>query len=252
MRLTVLGGDGGVGAEQRTSCFQIDDDILIDAGTGLGDLDLDAMAAIDHILLTHIHMDHIACLPLMLDGVITRRQRPVEVHVPGADHEKLKRHIFNNVIWPDFTVIPSAENPVVRLAPMAAAYDFDGRRIGLLPANHHGESVGFWFDHGNGRLVFSGDTGPCPEFWKAVNAMDDVRCLIIECSFPNALEGIALASGHLTPALLAAELEQLDGEPKIYVSHIKPVGRAEVHAEIAALNMAREIEFLEHGQVIAI
>ena len=117
MRLNVLGADGGIGKGCRTSCFLIDDDILIDAGTGIGDLDPDAMAKIDNIFLSHIHMDHIACLPLLIDTAFTKRQSPVTIHVPGDDRAKLIEHIFNTIIWPDFTRIPSTENPAARIVP---------------------------------------------------------------------------------------------------------------------------------------
>lgn len=251
VRLSVMGADGGIGKGFRTSCFLIDDDILIDAGTGLGDLDPDRMEKIDHIFLSHIHMDHIACLPLLIDTVITKRQSPITVHVPGDDRRNLTRHIFNGVIWPDFTRIPSPENPVSRLVALSdQPYDINGRRIGALPVNHHGEAVGYWLDGGNGKLVFTGDTGPCEAFWQGVNALEDVRHLIIECSFPNAFENLALKTGHLTPALLEAELRQLKGSPEILATHMKPMGRDEVLKEISALSTPHDIGIIERGQVI--
>ena len=251
MRINALGTDGGIGTDCRTSCFLIDDDILIDAGTGLGDLDSDAMAKIDNVFLSHIHMDHIACLPLLLDTVITKRHSPVTVHVPGNDHRKLGQHIFNNVIWPDFTRIPSSEDPVARIIPLTdEPYDLDGRRIGTLPVNHHGEAVGYWLDGGNGSLVFTGDTGPCEAFWQAVNTLEDVRHLIIECSFPNAYEELALKTGHLTPTLLEAELQQLTASPTIFVTHMKPFGKADILEEISAQTTPYELGIIEQGQII--
>jgi len=249
--LNILGTEGGIGEGSRTSCFLIDDDILIDAGTGLGDLELDAMVRIDHIFLSHIHMDHIACLPLLIDTVVTKRQSPVTVHVPGDDHEKLMRHIFNGVIWPDFTRIISPENPAVRIVPLSEQpYDLNGRRIGTLPVNHHGESVGYWVDGGDGVLVFTGDTGPCDAFWQGVNALSDVRHLIIECSFPNALEELALHTGHLCPALLATELGQLKGTPDVFATHMKPMYKVEILKEISELSTPHDINILEKGQII--
>ena len=249
--LRVLGADGGIGKGCRTSCFLIDDDILIDAGTGLGDLDPDTMARIDNIFLSHIHMDHIACLPLLIDTVSTKRREPITVHVPGDDYTELTRNIFNDIIWPDFTRVPSPEHPAVVFVPVThSPYDLNGRHIGTLPVNHHRGSVGYWLDGGNGALVFTGDTGPCEAFWQAVNALPDVRHLLIDCSFPNAFEETALKTGHMTPALLETELRQLRGDPIILATHLKPVSKSEVLKEIAALSTPRDIGILERGQVI--
>ena len=250
VRLSVLGADGGIGKGCRTSCFLIDDDILIDAGTGLGDLASGTMAKIDNIFLSHIHMDHIACLPLLIDAVFRKRQSPITIHVPGEDHTKLTQHIFNGVIWPDFTRIPSSENPAVRIVSLAPPCDIKGRRIGALSVNHHGAAVGYWIDGGNGALVFTGDTGPCEAFWQGVNALPDVRYLIIECSFPNAFEELALKTGHLTPALLESELRQLKGNPVILATHMKPMGKAEILKEISAMSTPHDIGILKKGQVI--
>ena len=253
MRVRVLGADGGIGKDKRTSCFLIDDDILIDAGTGLGDLDHEAMLKIDHIFLSHIHMDHIACLPLLVDAVMTGRQTPITVHVPGNDRDKLFRHIFNGTIWPNFARIPSPEHPVMRMEALNDhPYEFNEMRLGTLPVNHHGEAVGYWLQGESGKLVFTGDTGPCEAFWQSVNNLTDVRYLLVECSFPNSLEKIALKTGHLTPNLLDTELRQLAGEPAILATHIKPVFRADVLQEISALSTPHEISILERGQEIVL
>lgn len=251
MRLNVLGADGGIGKGRRTSCFLFDDDILIDAGTGLGDLEPEAMAKIDNIFLSHIHMDHIACLPLLVDSVLAIRQSTISVHVPGSNHEDLAQHIFNNVIWPDFTQIPSIDQPSISFFPLTdTIYDLGGRRLGSLPVDHHGEAVGYWVDGGDGQLAFTGDTGPCPAFWQAVNALPDIRYVIVECSFPSAMEGLALKTGHLTPALLTHELEQLDSRPVVLATHMKPFAKERIVEEIGALSTPHDIAILECGQIV--
>jgi ribonuclease BN (tRNA processing enzyme) len=54
-----------------------------------------------------------------------------------------------------------------------------------LPANHTVPAVGYQVDSGQGSLVFTGDTGPCPELWQYVNQIRNLRYLIIECAFSN-------------------------------------------------------------------
>ncbi|MDB5730818.1 MAG: 3,5-cyclic-nucleotide phosphodiesterase, partial [Variovorax sp.] len=68
MKVRVLGCSGAIARDCRTTSFLIDDDLLVDAGTGVGDLTLDEMAGIDDVFLTHSHFDHIASLPMMLDA----------------------------------------------------------------------------------------------------------------------------------------------------------------------------------------
>lgn len=80
MKLTVLGCDGGIGGARHTTCLKLGAHALIDAGTGLGSLSLAEMAAIDHVFLSHAHLDHVALLPLLVDSVGAARTRPLEVH----------------------------------------------------------------------------------------------------------------------------------------------------------------------------
>ncbi len=250
-RLTAYGSDGGIAGDCRTSCLLIDDDILIDAGTGLGDVPNEAMAKIDNIFLSHVHMDHIACLPLLIDTVLLQRQSPVTVHVPAGDETTLMQHVFNGIIWPDFTCIPSPEKPGLRIEPISdTPYEINGRRIGILPVNHHGEAVGFWIEGNEGKLAFTGDTGPCDDFWRAVNELENVRSVVVECSFPNDLEELAINTGHLTPLLMAAGLDMLEEVPEVYATHMKPFAKAKIREEISALSPRYEIGILENGQTI--
>ena len=47
--------------------------MLVDAGTGVGDLTLDELARIDHILISHSHLDHVLAIGLLADSVIRAR-----------------------------------------------------------------------------------------------------------------------------------------------------------------------------------
>ena len=114
MKVRVLGCSGAIAKDCRTTSFLIGDSILLDAGTGVGDLTLEEMGKIDHVLLTHSHLDHVAALPLMLDAVSSQRRHPVQVHALAATISALQTHVFNNVIWPDFSAIPSAASPFLQ------------------------------------------------------------------------------------------------------------------------------------------
>ena len=225
MKIRILGCSGGIGGPHlRTTSFLIDQDILIDAGTGVGDLSFSELLQIDHVFITHSHLDHVTSLAFIVDSVGDRRDRPLIVHATQATIEILHTHIFNWVIWPDFTVLPSEDKPFLIFSPIHAgqAIDIGGRKITPLPANHTVPAVGYQIDSGRGSLVFSGDTGPCPNFWAAVNKIENLRYLIIECAFPNREMQLAKASLHLCPSMLMDELAQLERAAKILITHLKP------------------------------
>ena len=225
MKLRVLGCSGGIGGRhQRTTSFLLDHDILIDAGTGVAELSIAELAAIDHVFLTHAHLDHIVSLPLMIDAVGDRRSKPLTVHAIPAVLDMLRQHIFNWSIWPDFSVLPSAEQPFMRYHAIetGAAVGIDGRSITALPVDHTVPAVGYCLDSGAASLVFSGDTGPCDAFWQALNRLDRLRYLIIECAFSNQEQGLAKMSKHYCPDLLARELLKLNHRCEIHITHLKP------------------------------
>jgi ribonuclease BN (tRNA processing enzyme) len=113
MKIRVLGCSGAIAKDCKTTSFLIDDDVLIDAGTGVGDLTLDEMCAINHVFLTHSHLDHVAALPLMVDAVASQRTAALKIYALAGTIAALKAHIFNNVIWPDFSVIPTVAAPFI-------------------------------------------------------------------------------------------------------------------------------------------
>ncbi len=202
----------------------VDHDILIDGGTGVGDLSLAELALIDHVFVTHSHLDHIACIPLMVDTVGEMRNRPLTLHATKATLEIIRSHIFNWSIWPDFSEIPDAENPFLRYRQirLGQATEIAGRRIVAVPANHTVPAVGYHLDSGQGSLVFSGDTTSNDALWKVVNKIRNLRYLIIETAFSNRERQLATVSKHLCPSMLAEELMKLQHNPEIYITHLKP------------------------------
>lgn len=230
MKVRILGCSGGIGGRNlRTTSMLVDHDVLIDAGTGVGDLSIAELAQIDHVFLTHTHLDHIACLPLLIDTVGDMRQKPLVVHATDATLEILRNHIFNWAVWPDFSEIPSEEEPFLRYESLRVGevVELDGRRFTALPANHTVPAVGYQLDSGNASLVFSGDTGPCPELWRAVNKVRNLKYLIIETAFSNRERQLAKVSLHLCPEMLAEELANLQREAEIFITHLKP-GQSEL------------------------
>jgi ribonuclease BN (tRNA processing enzyme) len=252
MKIRVLGCSGGIGVPQmHTTAFLLDRDILIDAGTGVGRLSIDELMAIDHVFLTHSHLDHVAALAFLLDAVGDVREQPIIVHATQATIEILRAHVFNWTIWPDFTQIPSADNPFLRFSPIHVGRPtvIDGRQITPLPANHTVPAVAYRLDSGAGSLVFSGDTGPCPDFWAAVNQIDNLRYLLIECAFPDGEKRLAETSLHLCPSLLSEQLALLRRAAEIHITHLKPGQGETTMREIRAGMAGRPPSMLQEGQV---
>ena len=201
MKVRVLGCSGAIAKGCRTTSFLIDDDVLIDAGTGVGDLSLSEMQAIDHVFLTHSHLDHITSLPLMVDAVAGERKRPLIIHALGQTIAALKTHIFNDVIWPDFSRIPSAARPLISFEEILSGQivKIAGKTIEALPAVHTVPAVGYSVcAPDSGCWVFSGDTERNPTSWQRINQIP-VRMLVIETAFSNRESDLALRSLHLSP-----------------------------------------------------
>jgi len=252
MKVRVLGCSGAIAKDCRTTSFLLDDDILIDAGTGVGDLSLDEMRGIDHVFLTHSHLDHVAALPLMIDAVAAQRQQPLQVHGLASTLEALQTHIFNDLIWPDFTAIPTAQRPFLRFSAIEQGQTLvvKGRHIEALPAVHTVPAVGYAVRTDGPCWVFSGDTGRNPAFWQRVNALP-VALLVIETAFSNREAELAQRSLHLSPHALAEDLQHIapGGRYPIYITHTKPAETELVMSEIQNLKLTHDIRWLRAGQV---
>ena len=224
MQVRILGCSGGIGGALRTTAMLADDDILIDGGTGVGDLSLEALARIDHIFITHSHLDHIACIPLMIDSVARYRTKPITLYATAAVLRILQEHIFNWLVWPDFSRIPKEQTPFMRYQTVSVGQRvvLGERSITPIPAQHTVPAVGYHIDSGTASLVFTGDTTSQDALWEYINCIDNLRYLIIETAFSEQQQDIAIASKHLHPGLLAKELGKLKRPAEIYVTHLKP------------------------------
>jgi len=213
MRLQILGCSGGIASRLWTTALLLDDDVLIDAGTGVNDLSLDEMAKLRHVVLTHSHLDHVACLPLLLDSVFDRLPEPVTVHGLPETLRALRQHIFND-----------PARPVLRYAELSPGETLVLGKRTLTPilVNHSVPAVAYRIDGEHGSVVFSGDTTTNDGLWNTLNSQPPFDMLIVEAAFSDADRELSIASRHYCPELLAADLFKLAHRPKIYLTHPKP------------------------------
>ena len=259
MKVRVLGCSGAIAKDCRTTSFLIDSDVLIDAGTGVGDLTLDEMSGINQVFLTHSHLDHVAALPLMVDAIAARRTTPIQIHALAGTIAALRAHIFNNVIWPDFSRIPTPEAPFITFHEIKTGQTLElkGKLIEVLPAVHTVPAVGYAITAGTGCWVFTGDTERNPAFWNRINELN-VAMLVIETAFSNREKDLARLSLHLSPVVLANELDYISRDKKypIYITHTNPAETALIMAEIQKFdetaitgpNVTHDIRWLRAGQ----
>lgn len=255
MKIRVLGCHGGASPDHRTPCFMLGDHLAVDAGSLCAGLSLDEQCLVDDVVVTHSHLDHVADVAKMADNVMGRRKDPFNLHCSTATGEALKKHLFNNVIWPDFEKLPNPANPPafvmkIRTHPPARKFNAGELEVMLVPMKHTVDSSAIIIkDPNGGTVVFSGDTGPGGTVWDHINKLKDVRALFVECSLPNGLQKQADQSGHLTPATLSMELKKLtiSGFP-IIAYHLKPLTFSETRKELRALKM-RELHLCRVGDV---
>src|SRR5688572_10930356 len=252
MRLRVLGCSGGIGGQHnRTTSFLLDQDILIDAGTGVGDLSLPELTLIDHIFVTHSHLDHVNSIAFLLDSVGALRSKPVTVYATGPKIETLKKHLFNWDIWPDFTVIPTPEQPWLRYQVIeeAEVITLGTRKFTVLPAIHTVPAVGYLLDSGKSSLVFTGDTGPNDALWTVVNRIENLKFLIIETAFSDRDRRLAELALHLCPAMLGEELAKFERTAEVYITHLKPSEIELTMQEIDELSSRLQPRLLQNNHV---
>ena len=255
MRIRVLGCSGGIGAGARTSAMLVDDDVLIDAGTGIGDLELSDLDSIRHVFLTHAHLDHIAGLPMLADRVFEENlETPLTVYAREETLRAVKDHLFNDVIWPDFSRLPSPEQPMLRYEVCGPG---DTVRVGhrdfyAVDVMHSVPSLGFTVRNSGGAFAVSGDTRTNETLWPVLNACEDLRVLVIEVSFPDEMADLAVEAGHYTPRTLTADLERLNHDPEIWLTGMKPGEEERIFAQVRHAAPDKDIRMLAAGTILTV
>lgn len=252
MRLQVLGCAGGIGGRERlTTSLLVDHDILLDAGTGMTSLAIEQLVRIDHVFISHCHLDHVAGLALLVDAVLGKRKGPVTVHATEKVIAALKQHLFNWVLWPDFAAIPDAKHAILRWHSIAAdeTVALGGRMIQACPVNHTDGSSAYWVRKDKAGFLFTGDMASTPGLWSAFMNEPRLQKVIVDCSFANADAEIADKSRHFCPRSLLADIASMPAAVEFLIYHLKPGHEDLIMQELKDEGGAREFKALKCGDI---
>ncbi len=255
MRIRVLGCSGGIGAGSRTTALLIDDDVLIDAGTGIGDLALEDIDSIRHVFLTHAHLDHVAGLPMLADRIFDEDfVTPLVVYARAETLRAVQDHLFNGVIWPDFAKLPSPDRPMLqyRVCEPGDTISIGQRDFYAIDVMHTVPALGYTVKNAGGVFAVSGDTKTNQTLWPVLNACDSLKVLVIEVSFPDEMQALADIAGHYTPQSMTDDLRRLRHSPEIWLTGMKPGEESRIFEQVQKAAPQKNIQMLSPGKILSV
>lgn len=238
-----LGTGGTRTPVQGTTCLRVSPKCVIDAGNLINAFG-DDIFTIEHIFLTHSHLDHIIDIPFLADLFVTRKSTSLKIYALQATLDDLRQSIFNHRIWPNFEEIPLIGHTeqtlqLIEIQP-ERRYDIDGITLTPFKTDHTDGSCGYLIEKGGEGILFTADTYRCSRIWELLDANPHIHSLVIEVSFPSHFEKLAYDSKHLTPALLESELACCARKDfTVYVMHLKVLFAATITHELAMGNLLK-------------
>jgi len=253
VNIRVLGCHGSQMPGCNTTSFLVNGNILVDAGTITTLLTMEEQCNIHYVLVTHAHLDHVKDIAFISDNICyLQKDRPLMVYGTPYIVNALRTHLFNGIIWPDFSEIPSPENPVLKFVDInpGEKVRLDAFDITPILVDHVVETVGYIIEEEEGSVIFVGDTGPTEKIWEIANRTSNLKAIFIETSLPDGMTEVADVTGHLTPSTLEQELNKLNAHnPDVYLYHMKLRYQKSIEREISLIEN-RNIRILEDGQII--
>ena len=251
MKVQVLGGHGGLALGFNTTSFLIDGKLLLDAGAVASTLTIDQQVNIDHILITHCHLDHIKDLAFICDNCFGMKKESFHVHTHMTVKKMIQEHLLNDIVWPDFTKLPNREHPTMKIHSLQSEVKTVIGDYGVTPVkvNHAHDAMGFIIEKDEVALLFTGDTGPTEKIWERGKEIQNLKGIFTEVSFPNKLQNIADLSDHHTPWSMHKEMAKMPKDIPVILTHLKPNFKTEILLELKNLKESR-LRVLEHDGMI--
>ncbi|MBI4912586.1 MAG: 3',5'-cyclic-nucleotide phosphodiesterase [Acidobacteria bacterium] len=252
MELRILGCSGGEAEGERLTGLLVNRILAVDAGSLTQALTVEEQIGVRHIFLTHSHLDHICTLPFFTKNIFGHTHAPVRIRALPETLDALRRHLFNDELWPDFSVIPSPDDPTILYSEIEPerCYELDGLRITPIRVNHLVPCVGYKVEDGKDAFIFTSDTAETDRIYEVANATPNLRLFVTEASFPNEQDWLAEASKHLTPAKLGRELKKLKADVPVGIYHLTPGDKPVLLPQIQAIGDPR-VRLLKQGERFA-
>lgn len=250
MKVKILGGHGGQAPGCLTTSILIDNILLIDAGAVAATLHIQDQVKIDHILISHAHLDHIKDLAFICDNCFGLKNKPFEVYTHSTVKNIIKSHLLNDIVWPDFTILPSESNPTITIHSIAEEIPLQIGKYTILPVrvNHAHDAMGFIITKNDVSLLFTQDTGPTERIWEIAHTIKNLKAIFTEVSFPDRMLPVAQISDHHTPMTLRKELEKMPKDIPVIITHLKPNFQQEISLEISSMGESRINVLSQDGQ----
>lgn len=220
-------------------------------------------------LISHSHLDH-------LTGLVLNSTEDSSKTIMGFPEpiNKLRAHIFNGIIWPNFgNEGPAPKINTYQYTRITAGREFPIPETELhvtpFPLSHAGlVSTAFLIRSGEYYAIYFGDTGPdkvekgnhLRRIWEKIAPLakkKKLRAVFLETSYPDPLPEERLF-GHLTPTWLMGELrvlaeltdpekpgKALAGLP-VLITHVKPATKK---GESAKNKIGKQLEKLNDLKV---
>ena len=215
----------------------VDDSLAIDAG-GIGLLPLKCQRRIEHVVLTHSHLDHIATLPLFLDNVYEPSEKCPTIYGHAAVWDCLRDDFFNERVWPDLVRVSKEETPFFRSVTLVDGEPTEIGELKITPLalQHSVPTLGLVVESPTAAIATVWDTAPTDKIWEVINSTEKLKAVFLEASFPNSMDWLARKAGHLTPEMFRVELRKLRRHVPVFAMHMKPVFHDAIVSELTALN----------------
>src|SRR5207237_9908720 len=112
MKIRVLGAYGAEGLAQRPSAFLVNDTILIDGGTVGGALASSEQIVIEHALISHSHLDHIAGLAVLTETLaLCEAPKPLTLSSLDPVVKALRTAVFRDALGRGFGLLATRSAP---------------------------------------------------------------------------------------------------------------------------------------------
>lgn len=227
--------------KQYLTTYLINDTVAIDAGCVGLYREPREQGRITHVFLTHSHADHINSLPIFLENAYNGNDKCVVVYGHTQVLRTLRTDIFNDRIWPNYFRLSSHGQCYLQLETLETETVVTVANLRIMPVmvDHIIPTFGYIVDDGSTAVVFGSDTGPTKRIWEIARSLNHLKAVFLEASYPNEMEILALALGHLTPNTFAEEVAKIPREVSVIAVHIKPKYRSWIIDELNDLEISQ-------------